>query len=62
MSTYNIILFQCKTENYHKLSQTNEYLQLSVFSYGLKNEFKTAVVNEPSVFEPLKFFCISSPV
>ena len=28
------------------------------FSKGLKNEFETAVVNEPSVFEPLKFFCI----
>ena len=25
---------------------------------GLKNEFETAVVNEPSVFEPLKFYCI----
>ena len=23
----------------------------------LKNEFETAVVNEPSVFEPLKFYC-----
>ena len=21
------------------------------------NEFKTAVVNKPSVFEPLKFYC-----
>ena len=28
------------------------------FSLGLKNEFETAVVNEPSVFEPLKFYCI----
>ena len=28
------------------------------FSKGLKNEFETAVVNEPSVFEPLKFYCI----
>ena len=27
-------------------------------SKGLKNEFETAVVNEPSVFEPLKFYCI----
>ena len=27
------------------------------FSHGLKNEFETAVVNEPSVFEPLKFYC-----
>ena len=28
------------------------------FSKGLKNEFETAVVNEPSVFESLKFYCI----
>ena len=28
-------------------------------SKGLKNEFETAVVNEPSVFEPLKFYCNS---
>ena len=27
-------------------------------SKGLKNEFETAVVNEPLVFEPLKFYCI----
>ena len=27
-------------------------------SKGLKNEFETAVVNEPSVFEPLKFYCM----
>ena len=27
-------------------------------SQGLKEEFETAVVNEPSVFEPLKFYCI----
>ena len=25
------------------------------FSKGLRNEFETAMVNEPSVFEPLKF-------
>ena len=29
-----------------------------IFSKGLKNEFKTAVVNKPSLFEPLKFYCI----
>ena len=29
-------------------------------SKGLKNEFEAAVVNEPSVFEPLKFYCICS--
>ena len=26
-------------------------------SKGLKNEFETSVVNEPSVFKPLKFYC-----
>ena len=30
------------------------------FFKGLKNEFDTAVVNEPSVFEPLKFYWIKS--
>ena len=25
---------------------------------GLKNEFDTAVDDEPSVFEPLKFYCM----
>ena len=29
------------------------------WSKGLKNEFETAVVNEPSVFEPLKVYCIN---
>ena len=24
----------------------------------LKNKFETALVNEPSVFEPLKFYCM----
>ena len=31
---------------------------MGFFSKGLKNEFETAVVNEPSVFEPLKFYCM----
>ena len=30
---------------------------LGFFPKGLKIEFETAVVNEPSVFEPLKFYC-----
>ena len=33
---------------------------MGFFSIGLKNEFETAVVNEPSVFEPLKFYCIQA--
>ena len=32
-------------------------LQLWDFSEGLKNEFETAMVNEPSVLEPLEFYC-----
>ena len=34
---------------------------MDLFSKALKNEFETAVVNELSVFEPLKFYCISWP-
>ena len=30
---------------------------MSFCSKGLKNEFETAMVNESSVFEPLKFDC-----
>ena len=32
---------------------------MGFFFKGLKNEFEIAVVNEPSVFEQLKFYCIS---
>ena len=32
-------------------------LQLWDFFNGLKSEFETAVVNEPSVFEPPKIYC-----
>ena len=32
---------------------------IGFISQGLKNEFETAVVNEPSVFQPLKFYCIN---
>ena len=34
-----------------------KYGAMGFFAKGLKNEFETAVVNEPSVFEPLKFYC-----
>ena len=45
---------QYKKENNPKLSQVCNY---EICSKGLKNEFEPAVVNEPSVFEPLKFYC-----
>ena len=54
MSTHNMP-FQYKIENHPKLSQISSY---GIFSKGLKKEFKIAVVNEPSVFEPQKFYCI----
>ena len=31
---------------------------MGLFSKGLKNDFETAVVNEPSVLEPSKFYSI----
>ena len=46
---------QYERGNYPKLAQICSY---GVCSKGPKNEFETAVVNEPSVFEPLKFYCI----
>ena len=32
---------------------------MGFFSKGLKYEFETAVVDKPSVFEPLKVYCIA---
>ena len=43
---------QYKKENHPKLSQICNY---GLCSKGPKNEFEPAVVNEPSVFEPLEF-------
>ena len=37
-------------------------LNLWDYPRGLKNEFETTVVNEPSVFEPLKVNCIMAAV
>ena len=56
MSTHNI-RFEYKNEYHNKLSQI---CSQGMFSQGLKNEFKTAVVNESSAFEPLQFYCILS--
>ena len=55
MSTHKIPFFQYKKENLLKLSQICNY---GICSKELKNEFETAVVDEPSVFQPLKFYCI----
>ena len=47
-------IFNMFTKNHPKLPEVCSY---EIFSKGLKNEFETAVVNEPSVFETLKFYC-----
>ena len=46
---------QYKKENHPKSSQICNY---RICSKGPKNEFETVMVNKPSVFEPLKFYCI----
>ena len=56
MSTHNIPFLNIKKENHPKLSQICNY---RIYSKGPKNEFETALVNEPSVFEPLQFYCTS---
>ena len=47
-------IFKIKKENHPKVFKKCGY---GIFSKKLKREFETAVVNEPSVFEPMKFYC-----
>ena len=52
MSTHNIPFFNMKiTIKYPKSAA------MGFFHKGLDNEFETAVVNELSMFEPLKVYC-----
>ena len=46
---------QYKKENHPQLFQICIY---GICFKGPKNEFETAVVNQPPVFQPLKFYCI----
>ena len=59
MSTRNIPFPNMKKGNHPKLSQICSY---EICSKGPKNEFETVVVNGPSVFEPLKFYCIFTEI
>ena len=54
MITHNIPFFNMSNKKHPKLSQICSY---GIFLKGLKNEFETAMVNEPSVLEPLKIYC-----
>ena len=52
-------IFNIKKENYPiMLINYPKYGAMGFCSKLLKNGFETAVVNEPSVFELLKFYCI----
>ena len=52
MITLNSIYhFQYRIENQPKSAA------MGFFPKGLNNDFETIVVNEPSVFEPLQFYC-----
>ena len=47
----------------YKKKITLNYVKSAVMGFctkALKNEFETPVVNEPPVFEPLKFDCSNS--
>ena len=59
MSTHNIPFPNMKKGNHPKLSQICSY---EICSKGPKNEFETVVVNGPSVFETLKFYCIFTEI
>ena len=58
MSTHNIPFSACKKKKKKNTINCPKSTPVGYFSLELKNEFETAVVNEPSVFEPLKFYCI----
>ena len=55
MSTLNI-QFQDKIR---KFPEIFIFLSYRKNFLGLKNEFELAIVNEPSVFEPSRFDCMS---
>ena len=51
----SIKIIKKMTLNYSKYNNVCNYWNVS---WGLKLEFEIAVVNEPWVFEPMKFYCI----
>ena len=57
MSSHIIPFLNIKIKIHPKSCKICSY---GICSKGPKNEFETAVVNEPSVFQPLKFYCICS--
>ena len=56
MSTHNIPFFNMEKKNTRNYPNS---AAMGFFSKGLKNEFERAMVKEPSVLEPLKFYYIA---
>ena len=56
MSTHNILSHD-KIGKTHKISLDTCFLELSEYFRRDTNEFELAMVNEPSVFELLRFDC-----
>ena len=54
MSTRNIPFFNIKKKTFLNYPKS---ATMGFVPRDSKTEFETAVVNEPSVFEPLKFYC-----
>ena len=52
-------IFNVKKKIIKKILNYPKSAALGFCSKGPKNELETVVVNEPSVFEPLKFYCIA---
>ena len=59
MSTHNIPFISIKKKIAQNCPKYNNVCGCWFFCSELKNEFEIAVVNEPSVFEPLKFYCFT---
>ena len=58
MSTHNIPLSIYKRRSPEIIPNTIMSAAIGLLYYGLMNKFVITVVNEPSVFEPLKFYCM----
>ena len=51
-------LHRCTHNIPFSIYKKNQLKAIGFFSKGLKDKFERVVVNEPSVFEPLKFYCM----
>ena len=59
MRTHNIPFFNIHVKK--KITLIIPTLQPKDFFLGTQAQVETAMVNKPSVFEPLRFYCIFSP-